>query len=110
MHVGPRPPLAFSGYWVYLGEIPCVHIAERNSYTAYSQAVGLGVSTRSPSTGPVDHIAFNGTDYASIRRRLNDCGVAAGENSVGGANLTQLFLRDPNGVKIEINIFTPPTH
>jgi hypothetical protein len=35
--VGPRPPLKFLGYWVYLGDTPCIHIAERASHTAHSR-------------------------------------------------------------------------
>ena len=31
MRLGPRPPLGFPGYWLYLGEVPCIHIAEWES-------------------------------------------------------------------------------
>ena len=101
---GPRPPLGFPGYWHYLGDIPCIHIAEWNTYRAHSTALGIGVSTPAPGTGPVDHIAFNGTDCRSIKATLDTCRVAFTVNEVPGAGLTQLFLHDPNGVKIEINV------
>lgn len=110
MAVGPRPPLGFEGYWVYLDDIPCIHIAEWQSYTAHSTALGISVTTPAPGTGPLDHIAFNGADYPAIRARLDAAGVAATENVVAHANLVQVFLRDPNGIKIEINVFTPKTH
>jgi len=106
MHVGFRPPLDFPGYWVYVGETPCIHIAEWATYTAHSQAKGIPVSSRADGTGPVDHIAFNAHDYDEVVARLERRGVEAARNDVPGANLRQLFLQDPNGVKIEINIRT----
>ena len=29
LEVGDRPPFEFSGYWLYLDGIPCVHVADR---------------------------------------------------------------------------------
>ncbi len=61
--VGFRPQMDFPGYWLYLGDTPCIHIGEWKAYTAYTNASGLPVSARAGVTGPVDHIAFNATDY-----------------------------------------------
>lgn len=104
MRAGFRPPLGFPGHWVYLGDIPCIHIAEWRTYTAHSQEQGIPVSSRAAGTGPVDHIAFNAQDYDEVVGRLEKHGVQAERNEPPGAALRQLFLRDPNGVKIEINI------
>jgi catechol 2,3-dioxygenase-like lactoylglutathione lyase family enzyme len=104
MQVGFRPPLGFPGYWVYVGETPCIHIAEWQTYTAHSLEQGIPVSTRAHGTGPVDHIAFNAHDYDEVLGRLRTHGVAATPNDVPGGALRQLFLQDPNGVKIEINV------
>jgi len=104
MHLGFRPPLAFPGYWVYVGDTPCIHIAEWKSYTAHSQEKGIEVSTRADGTGPVDHIAFNAHDYDEVAGRLERYGVKARKNEQPGGLLRQLFLQDPNGVKIEINV------
>jgi catechol 2,3-dioxygenase-like lactoylglutathione lyase family enzyme len=108
MRQGPRPPLDFPGYWVYLREVPCIHIADWSGYRAYAEAIGIGMSTRAAGTGPVDHIAFSAVDYVSVKARLRGAGVAAAENLVPGIGLRQLFLLDPNGVKIEINIPAEP--
>jgi hypothetical protein len=51
----------------------------------------------------VDHIAFNGTSFAEVRARLVERGLAFSENSLDDIGLKQMFLRDPNGVPIEIN-------
>jgi catechol 2,3-dioxygenase-like lactoylglutathione lyase family enzyme len=109
MRTGPRPPLDFSGYWVYLGEVPCIHIADWHSYGAHSRSTGIAISTRAPGTGPLDHIAFNAVDYAAVKARLTAHGIEAAENLVPGVGLRQLFLSDPNGVKIEINIAAEAT-
>jgi len=104
MRVGPRPPLEFPGYWLYVGDTPCIHVAEWRSYTAHSQRLGLPVSSRAPGTGAVDHIAFNAEDFDEVLGRLTAHGLTPGRNDVPGAQLRQLFLADPNGVKIEINV------
>ena len=108
MHVGPRPPLAFLGYWLYVGETPCIHIGEWTTYTAHSKSQRIPVTTPAPGTGPVDHIAFNGDDFDEILARLRKHGVTAHINHVPGGFLRQLFLTDPNGVKIEINVTSRP--
>ena len=101
--VGWRPPLAFAGYWLYAGEMPCVHIAERASYNASSAPAGIPVSARAPGTGPFDHAAFIAHDFEEMSARLTRLGVPAHLNVVPGNGLKQLFVLDPNGVKIEIN-------
>lgn len=103
LHVGPRPPLGFAGDWLYLGNVPCVHTAEWDSYRRHSTAVGISMSARAPGTGPVDHVAFVADDPDSMRVRLRSHGVQFTENIVPGIRLTQFFMYDPNGVKVEIN-------
>jgi catechol 2,3-dioxygenase-like lactoylglutathione lyase family enzyme len=104
MRDGPRPPLGFPGYWLYVGDVPCIHIAEWNTYRAHSTTAGISVSTRAPGTGPLDHIAFNAVDLAGVKARLSAHAVRYSVNEVPNAGLTQLFLHDPNGVKVEINV------
>ena len=103
MAEGFRPALDFPGYWLYLGDVPCIHVAEWRSYAEWTQKVGIPVSTRAPSTGPVDHIAFNGIGFAEVRARLVARNLEFSENSLDDIGLKQMFLRDPNGVPIEIN-------
>ena len=100
---GFRPDLEFPGYWLYLGDTPCIHIAEWQSYAAWTKKAGIPMSARASATGPVDHIAFNGTGFVEVRARLIERGLNFSENSIEDIGLEQLFLRDPNGVPIEIN-------
>ncbi|MGA0807212.1 MAG: VOC family protein [Pseudohongiellaceae bacterium] len=100
---GFRPELEFLGYWLYLGDIPVIHIADWASYTAHSQRLGIPVTTRASSTGVFDHVAFNGTDADAMIRRLAAQGIPYERNDVPGIGLVQLFLNDPNGLKLELN-------
>jgi catechol 2,3-dioxygenase-like lactoylglutathione lyase family enzyme len=71
---------------------------------AHARTIGLDASAPAQDTGAVDHIAFNGSDYEEIAARLRRNGIEAIENTVPGVGLRQLFVRDPNGVRIEINV------
>jgi catechol 2,3-dioxygenase-like lactoylglutathione lyase family enzyme len=101
---GSRPELGFAGHWLYAGEVPCVHVADRDDYAAHSERVGIPSSPRAEGTGPVDHVAFVGDDYEEALARLRRRGVEPKQNLVPGAGVRQLFFADPNGVKIEINV------
>jgi catechol 2,3-dioxygenase-like lactoylglutathione lyase family enzyme len=107
LRVGERPPLAFPGYWLYAGATPCLHIAERGAYAAHAAGLGLEVPDRASGFGPVDHIAFSARDYEELTARIEAGGVPMVRNTVPGGGPRQLFIDDPNGVRIEINVPTP---
>ena len=97
--VGERPPLEFPGYWLYLDGVPCVHVAEREAYEAHAVRLGLA-----PQPGPIDHVAFVADDYEQLAARLEAAGVEAVANDPRAAGFRQLFLTDPNGVRVELNV------
>jgi catechol 2,3-dioxygenase-like lactoylglutathione lyase family enzyme len=103
LELGERPPLPFPGYWLYLGNVPAVHVADRDAYEEHAAGVGTGSSAAAGSTGAVDHIAFSATGYEELRERLIAAGAHAVENEIPGV-MRQLFLRDPNGVRLELNV------
>ena len=87
---GDRPPFAFPGAWLYCGAVPVVHlIGDR----------GPGAT----ATGPIDHVAFRASGLAEIVARLDARGVRYALRTVPGSGLRQLFVHDPDGVKVEIN-------
>lgn len=108
LEAGDRPPLAFPGYWLYVGGAPAIHVADRAAYAAHAGEMGIAVEPGAGGPGPVDHVAFSADDYDGVAARLERAGVAAVRNTVPGVGLRQLFLEDPNGVRIEINVM-PPT-
>ena len=102
LDVGERPPLEFPGYWLYGAGGPCVHVAERAAYEAHSGHTGIPAND-----GPVEHVAFDAPDYEAAAGRLALGGIHAHTNDVPGV-MRQLFVEDPNGVKIEINVKEQP--
>ncbi len=96
LEVGERPQLEFPGYWLYLEGVPCLHVADRAAYEAHTSILGLRVGDA------VDHLAFAGVDYDQLAARLEAAGVDAVPNAAPG--IRQLFVTDPNGVRVEVNI------
>jgi catechol 2,3-dioxygenase-like lactoylglutathione lyase family enzyme len=106
---GARPALEFPGYWMYAGETPCLHLADRGSYLAHARTLGLDVGERAggpAGPGPVDHIAFSAGDYEQVCERLARAGVEPVRNEVPGGGPRQLFFDDPEGLRVEINVRT----
>jgi catechol 2,3-dioxygenase-like lactoylglutathione lyase family enzyme len=60
-------------------------------------------SAPDPGVGPVDHIVFNASDYDGLLERLQQQGVRTVTNAVPGGP-RQVFIQDPNGVRVEINV------
>lgn len=86
---GPRPNFPFAGHWLYAGDKAVIHLQDFDAD-----------GTRGAS-GPLDHAAFDVADLAAAKRRLEANGVAYQEIRLTKAR-GQLFLRDPNGVRIEL--------
>jgi catechol 2,3-dioxygenase-like lactoylglutathione lyase family enzyme len=103
MRVGFRPDLGFPGYWIYLGEVPVVHIAEHEPYIAWTREMGIPISTGPYGTGALDHVAFNATDFDATVKHLREQGYELSYNVLEEIGLSQIFLKDPNGLAIELN-------
>ena len=108
LRVGERPPLEFDGYWLYAGAVACLHIADRAAYRAHAATLGLSVGGHAGGVGsgssPVDHIAFNASDYEAVTARLAAAGIEPVRNDVPGGGPRQLFFNDPEGLRVEINV------
>ena len=84
-----------------------IHIAEWASYTAHSERLGIPVTRPATGTGPLDHVAFNGQDYnyEVLRDRLERNGLKFHPHDSAAIGLRQIFLEDPNGLKLELNFW-----
>ena len=91
LHDGPRPAFGIPGAWLYLGDRPVVHL------------VGGREGEAPLKTGPFDHIAFEAQDFPGMRAKMQTLGLDFQENDVPDFKIQQLFVRDPDGVKIELN-------
>lgn len=103
MTEGFRPKLSFAGYWLYLGDIPCIHIADWEGYQAFTKEMDIPISTRAHGTGPLDHIAFNASNYDGMLAKLKSFGLSFKHNELDEIGLRQIFVHDPNGLCIELN-------
>ena len=98
---GYRPPFAFPGHWIYLGERAVIHVAERRDYLdARGRAEGGAPDS---ATGSIDHIAFEATGLRDMIARLKKHGIGAQHRKVPHLDLHQVFVHDPNGIRIELN-------
>ena len=101
---GERPPFRFKGLWIYAGDVACIHVAERASYDETSRTDLNPADPNVHGSGSVDHIAFAATDYDELVRSFTRHGVKYRATQVPGRPLRQLFVHDPDGIQIEINI------
>ena len=86
-----RPAVSQPGTWLLVGDHPAVHV----NFVDHDRA---GV------TGSIDHVAFVGSGYDEMRARLDQLGVAHEVVESPQFDLKQIYVFDPNGVRIEINI------
>jgi catechol 2,3-dioxygenase-like lactoylglutathione lyase family enzyme len=90
--VGDRPPFASRGYWMYLGDQPVLHLVQRPEGQPHHDG-----------SGNVDHLAFDADDLEGTRRALTGAGLPFREAVVPRDGTTQIFVRDPDGVTVELN-------
>lgn len=106
---GHRPPFPFPGHWLYLDETACVHIAQAVADANENQQAYL--DSRAPAanggTGAIDHIAFAASGLGETVKRLEARGLPLRHRVVPEQGLLQVFLKDPNGITIELNF---PAH
>ena len=98
LEVCPRPALPFPGYWLGVDGRVSLHLAERAAYDDALAALELA-----RPMGPVDHVSFVGRGHDSLVARLESAGVPVVRNEVPGV-FRQLFVTDPNGVRVEVNV------
>lgn len=95
---GLRPALAFAGHWLYCGDKAVVHLLGADGALPENRGAKPG-----RDTGGLDHIAFRGKDAAATISRLKVHGIAFREGLLRDIGLHQVFVRDPNGIMVEMN-------
>jgi len=102
LRTGPRPPFDFDGLWIYVGDVAVVHVAGQSSYEDTGRLTGVAVERH--GSGSVDHIAFAADNWDELVASFDQHGVKYRASQVPGRPLRQLFVHDPDGIQIEINI------
>jgi len=91
MTVGHRPDLGFPGAWLYAGGPAAVlHVYSDRPLPAQR-------------AGVIDHMAFSATDLRAVQARFDAAGIPYDLRQQVGAGTWQLFSRDPNGAKVELD-------
>lgn len=103
--VGHRPPFTFDGYWLYLGGKAVVHLATAEASAEMTDYLGERSPHSGEDTGAVDHIAFRGENFTAFKERLDTLGITYRYKLVPAFNIHQLFIKDPDGVTLELNFF-----
>ena len=104
LSVGPNPDFKFPVCWLYIGERDVIHITEGGANVSENRKRCVGQESRATSgTGVIDHIAFRASGLRKTITHLKRLGVAFRQRQVSDQGLYQLFVVDPNGIKIELN-------
>ena len=117
LKVGHRPKLKSSGYWLYSGEEPIIHLVETGSNLDREIAFSDNKKTARPlgnpeitdlsETGMDDHIAMTVEESAGLVNFMKENKIAYWDRLLADRELYQVFVRDPNGVIIELNDYKP---
>ena len=91
LKAGSRPKLKTPGYWLYGESGPIVHLSESDIHTGSDQKHYL------------DHIAFSDYNLSNRLQLLNAVGLEYKLRRIEEEEMTQIFLYDPCGHKIELN-------
>src|SRR5438309_10925365 len=105
MREGRHPEFGFPVYWMYLGGVDVVHIGRSAKHASENQKAYLGrlAQDAGAGTGAIDHIAFRAKGLKEIMAHLRRHKVQFSERRANGQALYQLFMVDPNGIKVELN-------
>jgi len=105
MQEGPHPDFGFPVHWMYLDGKDVVHIGPSAAKANEIQKKFLGRTSQGTGegTGAIDHIAFRATGLRTLLVHLRSRGVAFTQRRANAQAQFQLFLFDPNGIKVELN-------
>lgn len=91
LKVGPRPDFDFPVYWLYAEDRDVVHLVE-------------ATAQQTPSTqASINHFALRVADYNQAMAALQAKGIPFDTATTPGGELKQIYITDPNGVRIELN-------
>ncbi|MEM7021280.1 MAG: VOC family protein [Pseudomonadota bacterium] len=78
------------GAWLYCAGRPLIHL-------------NVIDQSHPPGTGAIDHVAFETEGYDAMTAKLSDRGLEFQTKELPDVKIRQIFVRDPNGVKLELN-------
>lgn len=104
LEVGPHPDFKFPVYWLYLDGKDVLHLTSGGKTVSENRKAYLGQqSDATYGSGVVDHVAFRATGLAEVIAHLEAEGIEFTRRQASNEASFQLFLIDPNGLKVELN-------
>jgi catechol 2,3-dioxygenase-like lactoylglutathione lyase family enzyme len=104
LKMGYTPDFKFPVYWLYLGDQDVLHLTQGGKNVSKNRMAYVGQQSQATEgTGVIDHIAFRASGLHEMIAHLEKHGVPFTERQVDTQGLYQVFLFDPNGIKIELN-------
>ena len=101
---GAHPDFKFPVCWLYIGEKDVLHITQGGKDVSANRMRYLGQQSQAlEGSGVIDHVAFRCRDLEEMIAHLTALDVPFTKRQVDDQGLFQLFLIDPNGVKVELN-------
>lgn len=104
MRRGPHPDFKFPVEWLYIGDTDVLHLTTGGANVSANRMTYLGQQSQAlEGTGVIDHFAFRATGLKAMLTELTSRGIGYKTRQVDAQGLFQIFLFDPNGVKVELN-------
>ena len=100
-----RPNFPFPGYWLGRDDKIWVHMAQDGVPNAELFYRGSKPNAARDNSGVVDHIAFGAANPDEFRARFEQMKCDWWARSFPESKLFQMFVRDPDGLSIELNFF-----
>ena len=88
LRAGDRPGFRFPGLWLYLDDQALVHV--------------IGAAPARPADGVIDHVALMARGLSEWVARLDAADALYELKRQLGTGTWQLFVRDPDGARLEI--------
>lgn len=101
---GPHPDFKFPVEWLYLGGNDVLHLTEGGAGVSENRMQYLGQQSEAThGSGVIDHVAFRAEGAKRMLAHLEAKGIDFQTREVSAMDLFQVFIIDPNGVKVELN-------
>jgi len=101
---GPHPDFKAPVYWLYANGVPVLHMTVGGKNVSENRLRYLGQESQATEgSGVIDHIAYKATGLRDMIKHLDAEGADYTKRQVNDQGAFQLFVKGPDGVKVELN-------
>ena len=90
LHPGDRPNFAFPGAWLYVGELPIIHLVQAKEEQRAIEP-------------KIEHFALGASGFEEFTRTLDARSIDYSVDPVPGFPIVQINLHDPDGNHIHVD-------